>query len=98
VARGRETPSPQEGGSFLASAGEILRPGPSPNPPNRTRILGAGRPIRVLAPARAHLQIDRYARSRARRRLRLGTPRIPICIVRSVDPGSSQTGYSGHLG
>ena len=68
--------------------GKFLRRGePSPNPPNRTRILGAGRPIRVLAPARAHLQIDRYARSRARRRLRLGAPRIPICLVPSADPG-----------
>jgi hypothetical protein len=59
----------------------------SPNPPKRTRISGAGWPIRALAPARAPLQIDGYARSRARRRLRLGAPRIPICFVRSMDPG-----------
>src|SRR3989442_12771898 len=50
------------------------------------------RPIRALAPVRARLQIDGYAPSRARRRLRLGTPRIPICFVRSVDPGLSPSG------
>src|SRR6266852_2821527 len=46
------------------------------------------RPIRASSPARARSRIDGCAPSRARRLLRLGTPRIPICFVRPTDPGS----------
>src|SRR3989442_3880937 len=45
------------------------------------------RPIRASSPARVQSRIDGCAPSRARRLLRLGTPRIPICFVRSGDPG-----------
>ena len=106
----------------------IKSSGPSPNPPSRTGILGAGRAIGASSPARAQLRTDGCAPSRARRLpkpestgssshlgrgcgrsgrrllrasltyrrvrslgarrlLRLGTPRIPICFARPVDPG-----------
>ncbi len=45
------------------------------------------RPIRASSPARVRSRIDGCAPSRARRLLRLGTPRIPICFARPVDPG-----------
>ena len=50
------------------------------------------RAIRALAPARAQLRTNGCAPSRARRRLRLISPRIPICFVRSVDPGLGRNG------
>ncbi|TMD04128.1 MAG: DUF2029 domain-containing protein [Chloroflexi bacterium] len=50
---------------------------------SRARI----RPIRASSPARVRSRTDGCAPSRARRLLRLGTPRIPICGARSVDPG-----------
>ncbi len=84
---GGKLPSRRDPVRRLARTGLRLSLRLSPNPPSRTRILGTGRSTRALAPARAHLQIDGYARSRARRRLRLGAPRIPICVVRSADPG-----------
>ncbi len=45
------------------------------------------RPIRASSPARVRSRIDGCAPSRARRLLRLGTPRIPICVAGPVDPG-----------
>src|SRR5712692_8621016 len=45
------------------------------------------RPFRASAPARVRSRIDGCAPSRARRLLRLGTPRIPICFARPIDPG-----------
>ncbi len=44
------------------------------------------RPIRASSPARVRSRTDGCAPSRARRLLRLGTPRIPIRGARSVDP------------
>src|SRR5712692_5380021 len=48
------------------------------------------RPLRVSSPARARSRIDGCAPSRARRLLPLISPRIPICVVRSVDPGYTE--------
>src|SRR6266849_8578134 len=45
------------------------------------------RPIRASSPARVRSRTDGCAPSRARRLLRLGTPRIPSCFARPVDPG-----------
>ena len=53
------------------------------------------RAIRTLAPVRAQLRTDGCAPSRARRRLRLISPRIPICFVRSVDPGLARVEAPG---
>src|SRR5207245_4569998 len=48
------------------------------------------RPIRASSPARPRSRIDGSAPSRARRLLRLGTPRIPICLVRPTAPGAGR--------
>ncbi|TMD04936.1 MAG: phosphatase PAP2 family protein [Chloroflexi bacterium] len=54
--------------------------------PNLLRPSG-GPELRASSPARVQSRINGCAPSRARRLLRLVTPRIPICGVRSVDPG-----------
>src|SRR5712692_2215979 len=48
------------------------------------------RPIRASSPARGRSRTDGCAPSRARRLLRLGAPRIPICFVRPAAPGSGR--------
>src|SRR5229473_7188159 len=60
----------------------------SPNPPARAGISGADAADPGVVSSAPRSRTNGYARFGARRLLRLGTPRIPICGARPVDPGS----------
>src|SRR5712692_7038344 len=59
----------------------------SPNPPARAGISGADAADPGVDSSAPRSRTNGYARCGARRLLRLGTPRIPICGARPVDPG-----------
>src|SRR5229473_4946872 len=59
----------------------------SPNPPARAGISGADAADPGVVFSAPRSRTDGYARFGARRLLRLGTPRIPSCGARPVDPG-----------
>jgi len=85
-------PSFRSSPGLRAATASVRCKAPACDPPagiHRTELASRARmrAIRALAPVRARLRIDGCAPSRARRRLRLISPRIPICGARPVEPG-----------